>query len=324
MKRLFCLVLAGACAAGLSACGGGDASAKSAAGPTKVKVSVVPSIDAASLWIAQEQGYFREHGLNVELAAAGSGPAAVASVVSNTTQFGLAANVAILTARSHNVPLVVAAPAAGTGSTPEQSKDELLVKSDSPVKSFADLPGKTVAVVAVKNSPELFIRSLVDQAGADSSKVHFVELPFNQMGAALDSGRVAAIAVSEPFLSATRSASQVRSLGSYIHDALGDDTGYTYWFTSKKYAASDPQAVAGFRAALAQAGAYADKNPDAVRKVLAAHLQTQPGVLAKVHLPSFGNELSTASFDRVADLMKKYGYLKEYDSNGLLADPKSS
>lgn len=36
-----------------------------------------------------------------------------------------AANVAILTARSHNVPLVVAAPSAGNGTATQKSKDEL-------------------------------------------------------------------------------------------------------------------------------------------------------------------------------------------------------
>lgn len=114
----------------------------SAALPMKVRRTSAfvasPAIDAASLWIADEKGYFKKHGLQVELTAAGSGPGAAASVVSNTTQFGVAANVAILTARSHNVPLVVAAPSAGNGTASQKSKDELLVRADSAVKSFAD------------------------------------------------------------------------------------------------------------------------------------------------------------------------------------------
>jgi len=320
MKKLSSLVLAGVLAASLAACGSGGTTTKTADGSTVLKVSVVPSIDAASLWIADEKGYFKKHGIDVQLTTAGSGPAAVASVVSNSTQFGLAANVAILTARSHNVPLVVAAPAAGTGSSAGQSKDELLVKSSSPVKSFADLPGRTVAVVAVKNSPELFVRSLVDKAGADSAKVKFVELPFSQMQAALESGRVDAIAVSEPFLSLAMDKGDVRSLGSYIHEALGADTGYTYWFTSEKFAKSDPKAVAAFRAALEEAGTFADQNPDAVRKVLGEHLDIAPKVLAEVNLPEFANDLNTDSFDHVAALMEKYGYLKEYSNEGVIAD----
>lgn len=221
----------------------------SAALPMKVRRTSAfvasPAIDAASLWIADEKGHFKKHGLQVELTAAGSGPGsgAAASVVSNATQFGLAANVAILTARSHNVPLVVAAPSAGNGTASQKSKDELLVRADSAVKSFADLPGQTVVVVAVKNSPELFIRELVDEAGGDSTKVKFVEMPFAQMDSALDSGRVAAIAVSEPFLSLALDKGNARSLGSYVHDALGDDTGYTYWFTNKKFAASNAQGL---------------------------------------------------------------------------------
>jgi ABC-type nitrate/sulfonate/bicarbonate transport system substrate-binding protein len=75
-------------------------------------------------------------------------------VVSGASQFGLAANVALLLARSNNVPLVAVAPASGTGSDPEKSKDQVVVRADSGISSYADLTVRTVAVVAVKNSPE--------------------------------------------------------------------------------------------------------------------------------------------------------------------------
>lgn len=315
MASLATVALAASCGDSSNADGGGTG-----ADITTIRASVVPSIDSASLYLAEQQGFFADEGLKLEASQAGSGPAAVASVVGGTADVGLAANVALIQAQAKNIPIVAAAGAAGTGSDPAISKDQVLVLEGSPIEGFEDLSSKTVAVVAVKNSPELFNRYMIDEAGGDSATTKFVEIPFPEMSSALQSGRVDAIAVNEPFLTGAL-AQGARPLGSYIDDVLGPETGYTYWFTSKELAASSADTVASFNKAMKRAGAYADEHPEEVRAIIHDKLGIDTAVAEKINLPRFGNELETDSFGRVAELMLEYGYIESPpDTSAVFAD----
>lgn len=309
MNKLLAVTLTTITLVGLSACGGSSGSqAETEGDKTVVTVSVVPSIDSASLYLGDREGFFEEEGIKLEFAEAGSGPASVSAVVGGTANFGLAANVALVLARANNIPIAAAAVAAGTGDDPAKSKDQVVVEEGSPIQGFADLAGKTVAVVAVKNSPELFVRDLIDQDGGDSASTKFVELPFPEMGAALSAGRVDAIAVNEPFLSGVL-AQGGRPIGSYIDEVLGQDTAYTYWFASDKFAKASSETVAAFGRAMAKAGAFADENPDAVREVVVDKLGVDAAIAEKINLPKFGNPMDPDSIATVAELMQRYDFI---------------
>ena len=60
------------------------------------------------------------------------------------------------------------------------------MKKGSAIKSAKDLEGKKVAVNTLKNIGDTAVRESVRKAGGDPAKVKFVELPFDQMPAALD------------------------------------------------------------------------------------------------------------------------------------------
>lgn len=307
-------------AATLTACGGDGGAALETDGELSViRASVVPSIDAASLYLAEEQGFLEEEGLKLEVSDAGSGPASVAAVMGGSADIGLAANVALVQARTNDVPLVAVAPAAGTGDDPEVSKDQVVVAEDSDIKSYADLAGHTVAVVAVKNSPELFVRYLVDEDGGDSGSIEFVEIAFPEMSSALESGRVDAIAINEPFLSGAV-AKGGRPLGSYIDEVLGTDTAYTYWFTNEKLANTSSEQLEALARALAKAGQYADENPDAVRAVVTDQLGIDAETAANINLPKFGNPADPETFGTMAELMVDYGFIESAPNTDDIVD----
>lgn len=277
-------------------------------GPTQVKVAIVPSIDAAALALGDKQGFFADQGLKLDISLAASGPAGLTAVVSDSVQVSLAANVALLLATAKKIPIVAVAAGAGTGKDAAATKiDELVVRSDSGITSFSGLVGKTVAVVAVKNSPELYVRKMIDEAGGDSSKTNFVAMPFPEMATALKQKRVDAVAINEPFYSALMGQGGVTDLGSYIDGVLGASTSYTYWFSSKKYAAADPKVISEFQAAMAKSNAFADAHPDQLRAMLPGLLKVSPEVAAKVNLPTYDNPLEEKAFEPTAGLMQKYG-----------------
>ena len=78
-----------------------------------------------------------------------------------------------------------------------------LITTDTSVKSFADLKGKTVAVAGQGATPEYMFRYLLQKNGIEADSVNGVTLDFSiptaQIAAQLISGKIAYAVVPEPF-----------------------------------------------------------------------------------------------------------------------------
>jgi len=108
---------------------------------------------------------------------------------------------------------------------------------------------KTVAVNGLRNTPQLSTEVWLDKNGADSKSVKFTEVPFEEMGLALTSGRVDAAFFSEPALSLVRT--QLRVLGD-PYGAIAPQFITGSYFTTRTYATAQPALVANVGRALRQ------------------------------------------------------------------------
>src|SRR3954451_8989125 len=106
MRRLV-LAAAAATLLPLAACGSsGDSSAAgSSDGPTKITVGAIPIVDVAPLYLAEQQGFFDEQKLNVEIKNTTGGAAAVPGVVSGDYDFAFGNVVSLVLASSQGLPL---------------------------------------------------------------------------------------------------------------------------------------------------------------------------------------------------------------------------
>jgi len=98
------------------------------------------------LYQAVEKGYFRAHGLEVELNVLNNGPAVAASVQSGSLDVGYAATIPIAAARSRGQDFRFFAAAAYQSET--RPITMYVASNRAKVNSFADIAGKTVAVNA--------------------------------------------------------------------------------------------------------------------------------------------------------------------------------
>ena len=89
--------------------------------------------------------------------------------------------------------------------TTDKAWDALLAPKGG-VTDAKQLEGKTVSVNTLKNLPEVAVRNALEQAGVDPSTVKFVEIPFPDVPAALESKRVDAAFAVEPFVGASAGA----------------------------------------------------------------------------------------------------------------------
>jgi ABC-type nitrate/sulfonate/bicarbonate transport system substrate-binding protein len=160
-----------------------------------------PIVDVAPIYLGKQKGFFSNRNIELTLETGQGGAAIVPGVVSGQFQFGFSNVTSLLIARERGLPLKVVSN--GVASTGKDKADYSgVVTRDDSIKTAADLEGKRVAVNTLKNIGDSTIRASVRKAGGDPSWIKFVELPFPDMPAALEAGRVDAIWVVEPFLSA--------------------------------------------------------------------------------------------------------------------------
>ena len=88
----------------------------------------------------------------------------------------------------------------------------IMVKTDSPHKSFKDLKGKRVAMPSRFAVDHLFIRKMLKKEGMSVSDIELVEMNPPDMPAALYAGAVSAFATGEPFGAVAEKAGYARVL----------------------------------------------------------------------------------------------------------------
>ncbi|WP_055619214.1 ABC transporter substrate-binding protein [Streptomyces sp. JHA19] len=312
MRRLSAGLTAGALLLVATACGSsGDEPSKgggSSGGVTTVKVGLIPIVDVAPLYLGQKKGFFKEQGLELEFTTAQGGAAIVPGVASGQFQFGFSNVTSLMVAQSNGVP--VKAVANGIASTGEPGEDfgALMVKKGSPLKSPKELEGRKVAINTLKNINETAVRASVRSAGGDPDEVEFVELPFDQMPAALDKGQIDAAMVVEPATATIKNQDGVE-IASPLVDVAPDLTVALY-FTSKQYAERNPEVVEKFQKAAAQSLAYADAHPDEARETITTYTKIPADVLAKVTLPKWPAEPNRASIEALMKLGRSDGLFK--------------
>lgn len=305
MRRLLICLAAGAVFVAASACGSSDSSGssggdKGSGGTTTLKVGVIPILDVAPLYLGQKQGFYEKRGIKLEMSLAQGGAAIVPGVVSGQFQFGFSNTTSLLVAESKNVP--VKAVTNGVASTSKDGADfaGLTVAKGSSVTSPKQLEGKKVAVNTVNNICDTSIKESVRKDGGDPAKVDFVEMPFEQMPAALDKGQVAGACTPEPAL-ATVKAAGGKSIASIFYDVDPNLTVAMY-FTSQQYAQKNPEVVKKFQEATIESLKYADSHPDEVRQILTTYTKIPNTLLDKLTLPHWPAEPNRASIERLAEL----------------------
>jgi len=287
----------------------------------EIAVGVTPIANAAPVYLAGELGYFADENLDVTPQIVTSAGAAVPLLQSNDLQFAEVSSTPTITAASKGLPLRVVAGNDRYNTDTDATDGAALVASQSSgVAGAADLNDKTVAVVGLKSGPELVLRAAIDKAGGDSSTVKYVEIAYPDMVSALQSDRVDAALVVDPFLSQARAAG-LSVVGQPFIDATAGEAGIL-WIGSDTWIEQNPEAAAAFQRAISKAIDYAAENPDAVRDIMATYTESSEEAIAATVLPVFDSSIENADLQFWADTMQTYGFIDgAYDPSGLIWKP---
>ena len=283
-----------------------DVRGASAQSPQIINVGTIPFEANATLFYAQELGYFKDAGLDVRITPLNSGPTVAQAVVGGTLDIGVANVATIAQAHNRGVPFLVVAP--GAVSTPTSMTNVIMVANDSPVRSAADLDGKTIAINGLKDLQQIAVSSWLDKHGGDARTVKFIEVPPSQMAAALVAHRVDAAKGDEPFI--TQAKSEVRVLGN-VMDGIAPRFMIVGWFSTEQWLKAHPDLAGRFATAMGKASQWANAHDRESLTTFLAHSKVDPQIASSMARSRFAGALDPAMMQPVLDAAAKYGVLDQ-------------
>lgn len=306
MARSFAVAAVLALALILNGCGS-SSQGQSEDGTTTLSVGTIPIDAEAQVFYAKERGFFEDEGLEVEIQTISNGSAIASAVQSGDLDIGNSNIVSIATAVEQGLPFELVAPGAAYSS--DAPSTVMMVAGDSPIQSAKDLNGKTVAVNGLDNITQVGAETWIEENGGDPSSVEFSELPFPQMGAALDEGRVDAAVVAEPALTQAESGG-ARVLGD-VYSAIADDFLITSYFAQGNWVEQNPEAAEKFSRAIQKASQWANEHPEESAQILEQYTEISTETANNMTRATNGEEFDPSLVQPPIDSARQVGVLQE-------------
>jgi NitT/TauT family transport system substrate-binding protein len=252
---------------------------------------------------AQQMGFFKRAGLNVELRPFRTGATIATGVAAGSIDIGISNVPALARDISRGSPLVFIAGAGLYSSSDAISA--LCVPERSSVHAANDFLGKTIAVAALGDQSYLSTLSWLDQNHVDTTNVHFIALPYTDMASGIENGLADAALITEPWLSASVHHDKLRLLARQ-YDAVAPVFLIGVWFTSSRWYREHPEAASRFVKAIYEAARWANAHHEQSAKLLAQTSRIDlPTIRSMARVP-FSTSLDPAMLQPPLDLAFKY------------------
>lgn len=297
----------------LSACGSGTPATQGSSGSTgqlgQLTVGMIPVAHFAPVYIAQQEGFFEDEGLEVTTQVIQSAASIVPSVLNGQIDIGTSAGTPFINSIAKNLPVRAIAPAGSNPADPAEDTIAILVSQDGP-KTIQELAGRSMAVNAQGSQPHVAASKLLLDAGGDPTQLQTVAMPMPDAIAALNQGSIDAAAVAEPFvtLGQEQGARILTALYSEAFQTTGTESVY---FASEEFIASRREEMDAFQRALVKANQLANDDHSVLERVLVSELDMDADLARKMVPPTFSTALESSTLEEISQVMVETGFLEE-------------
>jgi NitT/TauT family transport system substrate-binding protein len=265
---------------------------------TTITMAGLPEDSATPVLYAIDSGAFKRAGLDVTLTGQRSGSAVASGVAGGAYQIGKISMYPLIEAHAKGIPFVILA--GGGMNTPANPLAGLMARPDSPIKTPADLQGKTVGVGSLTDMFSLTMRAWMDRHGADYTTLKMVEIPISALGEAIASGRVDAGAANEPILSGALATGKVH-LVSHMDDAIAPRFLSTAWCAMRPWADANRSVCERFARVVREASVYANAHSSQTVEEIATFTGIDAAVVRRMHRTEAATSLDASLIQPVVD-----------------------
>lgn len=288
---------------------------------SSLRVAVLPSVEAAPLHWAVQEGYFAEEGIeSVQVTTVSSGQDATAGLLGGDYDLVYSSYVPLILAQAKGAAdLRIVTD--NSGAAPDTAV--VVVNGTSKIQHPEDLEGARIAVPAVNTMADLMVKSVLDTHGVDVEQVRWAQMSFADMPAALKAKRVDAAMMVEPFITL----SAVEHGAKPVVDLAQGPTAempFTTYAATAEWVEQHPKTVRAWQR-VSERAAEAAQDREVAERVIVDEVGIDPQTAALINLPSFRSSLDASRVQRVADLMHQFGVLDEhFDVEPMLVPPLES
>jgi NitT/TauT family transport system substrate-binding protein len=300
----------GLAAVGLVGCSGGSGGGgEGGDGPIDVRVtySITPATMPA--FIAQEQGFFEDNGLNVEMQEQANGTPMI-PMAGKQFDFVFTTPTEYILALVGGQDVITTSGAIGVSEGDEGDYSLVVACEGSGISEISQLEGKKVATPGIGGTTHVALVASMKEAGVDAESVTFSETSFATMGDQCKAGAIDAAVVIEPF-----AGSLVRDGHTALVNPLGpvkaDVVVLGQWISGGQWASENQEAIDRFRASIDDALAYMEENEDYKFETLTEFAGTPAEVVKKMTFPDFYTEITEEQMQAWADTLTYTGDLTQ-------------
>jgi NitT/TauT family transport system substrate-binding protein len=275
---------------------------RAADAPATIRVGNVASDTYAEPFYFAAAGMARKYGITLAVTTFTSNAAVGAAVVAGALDAGVADLLMVANAYNRGIPFAVFA---GAGQySPENPNLYICTARSSPNISAKDFEGQAIGVPTLVSSIAFTsTKAWFSKNGADPDKLHFVELPFASMAAALARGQIAAAVITEPFLS--QLPPDVKLLAD-PYEAIGKRFLISEWFATRDWTTRYPDVAKRFVHAIYETARWANADQAASGAVLAKASHLDPDRVTSMHRTEYATALDPAMLEPVLTNALRY------------------
>jgi NitT/TauT family transport system substrate-binding protein len=272
---------------------------------TKLQVGTIKIGDLSPFFIAQERGFFKEAGLDVNAIPMVGGAAIQPALASGALNIGWSNVVSVYQGHLEGFDYRFIA----NGAINKRGTNDVFgfqVAVDSPIKSAKDLTGKTIAANTLSNIIQASGMHWIDSNGGDSSKVKWVEVPFPQMEPAVVQKNIDAFVAVEPFVTVPSKVNNKTRVLGYPLGGIAPRLLIASYFCSDAWTQKNGDAVKAFITALGRGIDAHNANLEEAKATIAKNTGLKPEFLQLMALPAFEKRIQESDLQPLMDVAFKY------------------
>jgi len=284
----------------------------------RLRVGIIPITEMLTIYVAADKEYFAQEGLEVEMISMAGGAVILPALLGGSIDIAYSNLVSVILANAEGNPLKIIIHNKSEDSTKAPNApggykggSAIMVRANSDIRSAKDLEGRNFAVNTLYGINWLFAQEWMRMGGTDPAKAKWSEVPFPNMEAVLDAGKVDAITAADPTLTVLKTTGRGKILD-YYFSKVKPNVMVASFIAAEKWIKEQPELVQKFVRAMSRAIEYANTHENEWPTILAKHLKIDLALLEKMEGGHrFEAKVNMEHLEWYVNLMLRRGLLKK-------------
>lgn len=275
-----------------------------------ITVGYLPMVSSLTYFVATENGYFTDEGLNVDSKSVTKSDDMAIDLQKGDIDVAIELSITPLLRNSGltrgNTPYKLFSVSA---ITEENGFDGVLVRADAPYSSLADLAGKKIAVFPGTTAANTFKEVFTQQFPGQDLPIFDATIPIPQQLTALANNDVDAVHAYEPALTIGIHKFGFKKISNSLYAIHLSPSPIGVAAINREFAENHPELAIKIIRSLDRAVKFIRNNPQQARRILETYTKAERNIADKMNIMpmSLHDEIDTANLDAYILMLKEMG-----------------